>query len=159
KDRRMAESPVAHLEAINTEVDRRHDRRELATEELRRLLATTRASRRTFRGLTGLDRFMLYATACGTGFRASALNSLTPEAFDLDGETPVVVLAARRNKSRKQKTQPLPPDLVELLREYLADRAGGEALWGGNWARKGEGAEMLRDDLADAGIPYMVEGP
>src|SRR5262249_37126725 len=32
-------------------------------------------------------------------------------------------------------------------------------LWGGDWACKGDGAEMLRADLADAGIPYIVEGP
>ena len=70
KDRRTGENPVAHLEAGNAEVDRRHDRRELTADELRALLAAARASTRTFRGLTGWDRFHLYATACGTGFRA-----------------------------------------------------------------------------------------
>jgi integrase len=159
RDRRMAESPVAHLEAGNVEVDRRHDRRELTADELRHLLGKTQVSTRTFRGLTGRDRFVLYATACGTGFRAGALASLTPAHFDLDSPTATVALAARNNKSRKPRLQPLPADLVELLRDYLADRPANVPLWGGDWACKGEGAEMLRADLADAGIPYIIDSP
>jgi site-specific recombinase XerC len=103
KDRRTADNPLAHLEAGNTEVDRRHDRRELTADELRRLLDVTRTSARTFRGLTGPDRFALYTAACGTGFRAGGLASLTPESFDLDADPPTVTLAARRDKSRKLK--------------------------------------------------------
>jgi integrase/recombinase XerC len=113
---RTAANPFARLKPEPTSTDRRHDRRELDADELRRLLDTARGSTWHFRGLTGPDRFRLYATACGTGFRAAALASLTPESFDLDGEPPVVTLAARRNKSRKLKVQPLPPDVAELLR-------------------------------------------
>jgi integrase len=159
KDRRIAESPVAHLEANNVEVDRRHDRRELSDDELCRLLETARSSKRTLRGLTGEDRFHLYATACGTGYRAGGLASRRPAHFDLDAEPPPVTLSARRNKSRVRKVQPLPPDLAALLRNYLADRPADQPVWGGGWPGKGEGAEMLRADLADAGIPYVVEGP
>jgi site-specific recombinase XerC len=72
-DNRMAGTPVAHLEPGKVGVDRRHDRRELDAEELRRLLAAARDSTRRFRGLTGPDRYHLYAVACGTGFRASTL--------------------------------------------------------------------------------------
>lgn len=158
KDRRMAQNPVAHLEAGNSEVDRRHDRRELTPEELRCLLVTTRSSERKLIGFTGKERFTLYATACGTGFRAGALSSLTPAHFDLDAPTPTVSLSARKNKSRKARIQPLPADLVELLRAYFVGKSADALLWPGDWARKGEGAEMLRADLADAGIPYIVEG-
>jgi hypothetical protein len=63
KDRRTGENPFAHLEGGNARVDRRHDRRELDAGELRRLLEVTRASDRVFRGLTGPDRYALYATA------------------------------------------------------------------------------------------------
>jgi integrase/recombinase XerC len=159
RERRMGETPVAHLEPGNTDVDRRHDRRELDAEELRRLLAAARDSERVFRGLTGRERYHLYATACGTGFRASGLASLTPENFDLAGDPPTVTLAARQNKSRKTKVQPLPPDLAELLRDYLRDRPAGQPVWGGTWASDRVGAAMLRIDLEAAGIPYTVEGP
>src|SRR5262245_36091755 len=159
KDRRMGESPVAHLEPGNADVDRRHDRRELDADELRRLLAAARDSERDFRGLTGRDRYHLYAVACGPGFRASALASLTPESFDLDSDPPTVTLAARRNKSRKLKVQPLPPDVADLLRDYLREKSAGQPVWGGTWALYRVGADMVRVDLDAAGIPYTVEGP
>src|SRR5262249_42926847 len=156
-DSRMGENPVAHLEPGNADVDRRHDRRELDADELRRLLVAARESERTFRGLTGWDRYTLYATACGTGFRASGLASLTPENFDLTGEPPTVTLAARHAKNKKTKVQPLPPDLADLLGDHLRDKATGQPVWGGTWARDRVAAEMLRHDLTAAGIPYIVE--
>jgi integrase len=159
KHRRMGDNTLAILEAGNVETDRRHDRRELTAEELRRLLAATRDSSRTFRGLTGWDRFHLYAAACGTGFRASALASLTPESFDLDADRPTVTLAARCNKNRKPHVQPLPPDVAELLRSYLHGRPSKVLLWPGTWASDNKGAEMLRGEVAAAGISYVVEGP
>jgi integrase len=158
-DRRTGQNPVAHLRPGNAQVDRRHDRRELTADELRRLLAAARDSARAFRGLTGRDRYHLYATACGTGFRAGGLASLTPESFDLDTEAPTVSLAARSNKSRKPKVQPLPPDVADLLREYLRDRPACQPVWPGTWAALRVGADMLRIDLDAAGIPYAVEGP
>jgi integrase len=159
KDGRTDANPVAHLDPGNADLDRRHDRRELDADELRRVLAAARDSGRTFRGLTGRDRFHLYATGCGTGFRAAALASLTPESFDLAGDTATVTLAARKNKSRKLKVQPLPPDVADLLREYLTGRAAGQPVWPGTWAALRVGADMLRIDLDAAGIPYTVEGP
>jgi integrase len=37
--------------------------------------------------MTGTDRAMLYRVAMGTGFRSGELRSLTPESFDLNGNT------------------------------------------------------------------------
>ena len=39
----MADNPFKHLETGNTATDRRHDRRELTEEELRKLLAAVSA--------------------------------------------------------------------------------------------------------------------
>src|SRR5215468_153728 len=100
---RMASNPFAGIEPGNEATDRRHDRRELEAGELRRLLGTTRASERTFRGLDGNDCFHLYALACGSGFRAGGLAALTPECFELDSEPPTVTLPIRADKSRKGK--------------------------------------------------------
>jgi hypothetical protein len=94
-------------------VDRSHDRRELQAEELRRLLHVARTNVAVFRGLTGPDRFHLYVTAAGTGFRASAIASLAPESFDLDAELPTVTLPARHAKNRRAKVQPLPADMAD----------------------------------------------
>jgi integrase len=158
-NQRIPANPFSHLEPGNEKTDRRHDRRELTADELRRLLATARASGKTFRGLDGRARFHLYAAACGTGFRAGALAGLTPERFDLDSDPPTVTLAVKRDKSRKGKVQPIPPDVAELLRDYLEDKAPGEPVWSRTWAEYRVGAEMLRIDLEAAGIPYEVEGP
>jgi len=159
KNRRIAENPFAHLQKGRIEVDRRHDRRELTSEEMSCLLATTRASGRTFRGLSGEDRYFLYAVAASTGFRAAALASLTPANFQLDQEPASVVLAARSNKNRKPRKQPLPMGAVTALMAYLASKPSKQLIWGGTWAADHRGAEMIRKDLADAGIPYVTDGP
>jgi integrase len=157
--KRIGSNPLDLLSLTNTSVDVRRARRELTAGELRALFAATRASRWTFRGLTGEDRFHLYLTAAATGFRASALANLTPADFDLDADTPTVALAARINKSRKPKVQPVPGETAEQLRAYLGGRPAGRVVWGGPWASDHRGAEMLRGDLEAAGIPYAVEGP
>src|SRR5438270_473044 len=98
------------------------------------------------------------ACAAAPGRRPStltcALASLTPGSFDLDADPPTATLAARRNKSRVLKVQPLPPDLAALLRDYLDGKPAGQPVWPGTWAE--DGAEMLRLDLEAAGIPYTV---
>jgi integrase len=157
--RRLGANPFLDLEAGNEATDRRHDRQDLTATELRLLLETTRASKRTFRGLDGEARFVLYATACGTGFRAGGLAGLTPECFDLDGDFPTVTLPVRSDKSRKGKIQPLPADVAELLRAWLAGKPAGVPVWPGKWASQRAAALMLRKDLKAAGVPFVVQGP
>ena len=157
KAKRIGSDPLDTLPLLNEAVDVRRARRELTAEELRMLLTATRASGRTFRGLSGEDRYMLYLVAAGTGFRANALAHLTPADFDLTAAT--VTLAARLNKSRKLKVQPLPADVANALRPYLTGKLAGSPVWGGTWSSSSDGAEMIRRDLETVGIPYAVEGP
>ncbi|HYT89387.1 MAG TPA: tyrosine-type recombinase/integrase [Gemmataceae bacterium] len=157
KDRRTGDNPLAHMQGGNVATDLRRARRSLSLEELTRLFHVARTSQQFFRGLSGADRAMIYATAGGTGFREGELASLLPEWFCLDGEPPTVSLPARRGKNRKPVAQPLPSDLVEALRDYLANRSPGQPVWPGTWAERG--ADMLRIDLEPAGIPYVIEGP
>ncbi len=159
KAKRIGADPLEALTFVNTSVDVRRARRELTADELQRLLAGTRTSPRIFRGLTGEDRYLLYLVAAGTGFRANALANLTPADFDLDAPSPVVTLAARFAKNRRTKVQPLPLDVADALRDYLAGRPANAIIWGGTWAKGCAGAEMLRRDLDAAGIAYAVEGP
>ncbi|MFO0799422.1 MAG: tyrosine-type recombinase/integrase [Gemmataceae bacterium] len=155
KAKRIGSDPLDALPLVSTAVDVRRARRELTADELLALLTGTRASGRTYRGLAGADRYFLYLTAAGTGFRANALANLTPADFDLTA--PVVTLPARFNKSRKTKVQPLPTDVATELRGYLDGKPTGTPVWGGSW--RDTGAEMLRADLEAVGIPYAVEGP
>jgi integrase len=150
-------NPLEKLAGGNVKLDRRHDRRPLSLEELRAVIGTARSSPKTFRGLSGLDRAVLYSTAVATGFRASELASLCPESFDLNADEPTANLAAQHAKNGKPARQPLPPGVAEVLADYLADRPAGKPVWPGTWPEKA--AEMFAADLDDAGIPYTVEGP
>lgn len=151
RDRKAAANPFAHLELERVESDVRHRRRAATTEELNRLIGTARTSEKTFRGLDGRDRAMLYAVAFTTGFRAAALASLTPDHFDLQSNPPTVSLAAKKNKSRKPMVNPLTGELAESLRTYLAGKPRG-VVWPGTWFERA--AEMVRSDLEEAGIAY-----
>src|SRR5262249_37489304 len=99
-----------------------------------------------------------YLCAMGTGFRAGELASLVPESFDLDAEPPTATVAAAYTKNGKLAVQPLPPEVVEALRGYLAGRLAGGPVWPGSWA-DGDAAAMLRMAREAAGVPYVVEGP
>jgi integrase len=154
---RLDRSPLARVKGGNVKLDRRHDRRDLAPAELTKLLDAAGASATAFRGLDGRDRYYLYLTACGTGFRSSELAALTPESFTLDTAPPTASLAAESTKNKKPVCQPLPPAVAEALRDYLADRPAGCPVWPGSWVQRS--ADMFKADLAAAGIPYTVEGP
>ena len=159
RSKRIGSNPLDALTLLNAAVDVRRARREMTADELRRLFDVTRGSMRSYRGLSGTDRYFLYLTAAGTGFRARALSHLTRADFDLDAAAPVVTLPARYAKNRRTKVQPVPPDVADALRGYLAGKPAAGPIWGGTWARDHRGAEMLRIDLETAGIAYAVEGP
>lgn len=154
---RLRKNPLEGLSLLNAQVEIRHARRELTTDQLRRLLDGTQASTRNFRGLTGEDRACLYLTAAATGFRARALAHLTAADFDMRGKTPIITLAARFNKSKKPKIQPLPPEAAAILARYLHNKPLSRPVWGSSWLDRG--ADMIRLDLEAVGIPYVVEGP
>jgi integrase len=154
---RIPVDPLSHLSAWNEAEDVRRGRRALSPPDLGELLQAALASTSVFRGLTGTDRHFLYLCAMGTGFRADELASLFPGSFTLDTHPPVVVCRAGYTKNGKTATQPLPVEIAEALRGYLATRPAGEHVWPGSWHERA--ADMLRIDLDAAGIPYAVEGP
>lgn len=148
KDRRAPDSPLTHLQTFNVKLDRRHDRRALETQEIAWLLATTRASGRVYRGLTGVDRWTLYAAALGTGLRASELASLAVGSFHLNAVHPHVRLLAGYAKNETQTDQPLPAELVGILRDYLAGKPSNRPVWEGTWVERS--ARMFQKDLEAA---------
>jgi integrase len=154
-DRRMSDNPLAHLAGGNVRTDRRRDRRTLSPEELRKILDAAQSSTRSFRGLNGRDRWMIYLVAMTKGFRAEEIATLTPALLELDTTPPVAVLPAKATKNRKGARQPLPADVVEALREYLSGCDAKTRIWDGRWFEVA--AEMLRGDLAVAEIPYVVQ--
>jgi integrase len=155
RDRRTGEDPLAMLSRLNAKTDVRHKRRALPEEELRALLAAAGSNPAEFRELTGPDRAMLYALAMTTGCRVRELASLTPKSFEFDGDGPTVTVRAGYSKNRREAVQPLPLDVAAALRAYLVGRPVDQPVWPGEWYK--DAAEMLREDLGVAGIPYRNE--
>ena len=152
--KRAPDDALCTLEGFNQETDQRHKRRELTPDEAARVIAT--AERRTLPGhcLSGADRAMVYRLALGTGFRANELRSLRPESFELDGDTPAVIVAAGYSKHRREDRQPIRQDLADLLRPWLADKPRGQRLF----ARlPGDTARMVRSDMALAREAWIGE--
>jgi site-specific recombinase XerD len=155
QDRRTNENPLAHLQGGNVKLDRRHDRRNLSPEEINRLLDAAACSTDDFRGLTGQDRYYLYAVALGTGFRAAELASLTRASFQLAANPPVARVQAGYSKNRKEAAQPLASDLAVAIADYVADMPKDGRVWPGTWTEKA--ANMLRADLAAARLAWLKE--
>ncbi len=156
KERRMAESPLDHLEGGNVKLDRRHDRRILDEAELRMVIDMAQKSAIVFRDLGGRDRAMLYQTACTSGFRASELAATCPKDFNLDSEAPEVRLSGTFTKNGKTAVQPLPADVAAALQEYIEGKPANSPLWPGTWHKRA--ADMLRIDLDACNIPYVIQG-
>ena len=153
RDGRLTEDRLAHVAALNTKVDLRHERRTLKPAEISKLIAAAKTGKK-FRSLTGPDRAMLYHLAVTTGLRASELASLTPRSFDLGGDPPTVAVEAGYSKHRRRDVL-LRADVADAMNEYLSSRQlrDDERLWMGSWSRKGS-AIMIRKDLAAANIAY-----
>jgi integrase len=157
RDRRTGDDPLAGLSGVNSTTDVRHARRPLSPQELGIVLQEVLESPREFRGLSGRDRHFLYLTACGTGFRAAELASLFPESFALDAKPSTATVPAAYTKNKRLAVQPLPDEVADALRGFLAKRPAGREIWPAGWVD--DAAQMLQADLEAVGIPYSVEGP
>ena len=149
RDKRVAADPLAGMSKLaHADTDVRHARREWSADECLRLFEAARTSNRPYRFLTGPDRFALYLTSAGTGLRASELASLTPASFELDATPAVVRLQSAYAKNRKQAELPLPAEVADVLRDYLASKPADLPIWPGTWNQ--DAAEMIRGDLNEA---------
>lgn len=155
RDRRTADNPLAHLKGANVKLDRRHDRRALSPSELSSLIEAARRGK-PLRGLSGLDRAMLYLVSACTGLRASELASMTPASFDI-GPNPTWSVEAAYSKNRERAVRPLHPDLVAPLKAWLEGKPRNGRLWPGKWAAQMQAGVMMKRDLEAAGIPYRDE--
>lgn len=155
RSRRMPIDPLEFLSSLNVETDLRHRRRVLPPDEFDRFLNATRCGR-AFRGLMGVDRAVLYTMAANSGLRASELGSLWPHSFDLAGSPPTVTVEAAYSKHRTEDLQPLRGDVAGIVCAYLKDRRTDGPVWPGSWTVTA--AEMVRLDLAAAGLPYELDG-
>ena len=137
---------------MNVKEDRRHDRRTLAVDELRRLIDTAHRGP-DYRKMTGPTRALCYRLAVATGLRFAEIASITADSFDLDGDRPTVSVTAGYTKNGEPATLPLPADLAATLAGFIAPIPRGVPAF----PLPDRGAAMLRRDLDAAGIPYRDE--
>ncbi|MHC4521310.1 MAG: tyrosine-type recombinase/integrase [Planctomycetota bacterium] len=150
RNRRAADSPISHLTCLNEKADRRRVRRPLGAEEVRRLLTVAENGPERY-GMTGHARMLLYRLACESGLRANELRNLTAASFDFANLT--VTTKAPHSKSRNERTLPLRPDTAEQLKDFVSGKLPACRVF--NMPSRKRTPEMLRADLAEAGIPYV----
>ncbi len=139
-------SPVENLERLNTETDRRRNRRALETNEIRRLLQATLKAPERF-GMSGYERYLLYRVAVETGLRANELRTLTVNSFDMNNLT--VTVAAGYSKHRSEDVLPIKPELAKLLKEFFKTKLPGTHAFGGRYkALTDKTSNMIKEDLA-----------
>jgi integrase len=148
---RMRESVLRGVKTYNAKEDRRHDRRTIGVDELHRLIEAARVGPVVL-GAPGPTRALCYRLAVSTGLRYSEIQSVTPESFDWTADPITVAVSPAYTKNGEAALMVLPDDLADDLRPYVASVASGEPVFPLPTDR---GAEMLRADLAAAGIPYM----
>ncbi|MHC4464116.1 MAG: tyrosine-type recombinase/integrase [Planctomycetota bacterium] len=158
QDGRAAESPLEHLrgETVRKIVDEEHPRRALEIDELRHLLRVTKVGPKRF-GMAGHERYLLYRFTAETGLRAKELRSLKISSFDLDNLT--VGVSGAQTKNKREAVQQIRPDTAAELKEFFSGKLPTVKAFGGTYRRlTDKTAEMLKADLADANIPYVVDG-
>ena len=145
-------NPLAGIERLNAETDVRHKRRALTPDEVARLVEAARESGCEVQGYDGEMRARIYLISFFTGLRRLELASLTPNSFKLDDAQPTLTVEAACSKHRRKDTLPMHPELVALVREWIAGIEPDEPLFP-RLARK-KTYTMVQKDLERAGIPY-----
>jgi len=148
-DGRIRDDPTASVNGYNANEDRRHDRRTISLEELRRLIVAAESGP-DYRLMTGPARALCYRLAVSTGLRYSELKSLTPASFDLSTDAPTVTVTAAATKNGEAANLPLTADVASDVRRYIAPKPTAAPLF----ALPDKGADMLKVDLDTAGIAY-----
>ncbi len=152
QDQRASESPLEHLKGLNVRTDRRHDRRALEPDQIRRLLEATATAPKRF-GMSGYERYLLYRFAAETGLRANEIRHLKVTDFDFDNLT--VSCQAGYSKRRREDVQPLRSDAAVLLKEFFRGKMPNVKAFGGTCGQLTKRtSDMIKADLADAGIAY-----
>ena len=146
QNQRASESPLEHLKGVNVRTDRRHDRRALEPDEIRRLLEATVAGPTRF-GMSGYERYLVYRFAAETGLRANEIRNLTVGDFDFDNLR--VTVKAGYSKRRREDVQPLRSDTAMLLKEFFKGKIPNVKAFGGTYKQLTKRtSDMIRADLA-----------
>jgi integrase len=150
--KRLPGNPLVGMERLNAETDVRHKRRALTPEEFARLVQAARDFGVEVQGYDGETRARIYQISYLTGLRRGELASLTPSSFKLDDHQPTLTVEARSSKHRRKDTLPMHPELVTLVKGWIAGLGPEDPIFPNLAWRKTY--TMVQKDLERAGIPY-----
>jgi len=153
QDRRATESPVKHLQSIDTVSDDPNERRALELDEMRRLLEAAQAGPDNL-GMVGYERALLYRVAAETGLRANELRSLNKLSFDFEDCTVTVKVGSTKNS--KKAVLPLKEETAVVLQQFLAGKMPKAPAF--KLPSKYRMADMIRADCEAAGIDCEDNG-
>ena len=151
EDGRAASSPLRRLRAVT--VTDEQERGIFTVAQVQTLLKVTTTSDQVLCGMDGPTRSLLYEFAVSTGLRAGSIASLTRDSFRFakDGSC-VVTVEAAHVKNRRRHRVPLRASLASQVRPLLARTPADRPVFP---LKRGRGAGILRDDLADTGLPSL----
>ena len=152
--RKVASNPVPKIPRLNCAVDVRKKRRALTVEEQGKLVESARSSGEMIQCYDGETRARIYVLSYMTGLRRSELAGLTPSSFDLNAGQPTVSILATISKHRRPDLLPLHPELVPMLRGWLAGMNPDQLLF--PKLAKRRTWLMVKRDLERVGIPYTT---
>ncbi len=150
--RKLVGNPLVGMRRLNTEVDIRHKRRALRSEEFVKLVQSARESGEEIQCFDGDTRARIYILSYMTGLRRKELGSLTPRSFQLDDSPPKLTVEAACSKHRRKDVLPLHPELVTMLRDWLLGLEPDEFLF--PLLERRRTWRMVKLDLERVGIPY-----
>lgn len=154
----LSSNPLANLQLRNADEDPRVIRRTIESTEFFRLVEVTAKSKKIVRHMNGVTRSILYLVAGYSGLRVSELVELTGSSFHFGQDPSFVQISAKDAKNNKFARIPIPAGVASRIKGWIGDRDPSEPLWPSSWAERGHGAEVLRSDLEEAGIPEFVDG-
>jgi integrase len=128
-------------------------RRALSGDELSRLCQAAKDGPEV-KGLTGLQRSMLWRLMAGCGLRCHEASSLTPRSFDF-AAPPTVMLDKSFSKRRKHDVLELPQTLADQFQEWMEGMDKDAPIFPGNWWSRA--AEALAVDLRAALIEIETD--
>ena len=150
---KLSVDPLAGVKKPDPNSNRSMRRRILLPNEWQWLRSVTLADRAERYGMSAAERVLLYAVAIQTGLRANELRSLSRGSLFLADPQPYVTCKAGSTKNRKDARQYIKPDLADELRQHVATKAPGAAVFA--MPGKQRRAAMLRTDLAAARLAWL----
>jgi hypothetical protein len=127
-----------------------HGRRASTTDEVAKLIETAENGR-TWRGISGRERALIYRLAVESGLRFNEIKTLLVSDFDFKNGT--VSISDFNEKARRGTVLPLRQSTAVMIEAFLRNKTPQSTAF-----TLKKGYLMIKADLKAAGIPYEVDG-